>query len=313
MTRLPGAGAADVARVGAGSAWSRIAFVLVVVTAAAWGLRGREDEVWRAASGVDPGEWALALGLVAVGLAATCRVWGALLRAHGHELGWREEARVFFAGQLGKYVPGSVWSIAVQARMAAASRVPLRTTAATSLVFLLVHLASVSLVVLPALPFLDLATHVLVVAGVGSVLALVLLYAPVLARVARRLAGADALVEGRGLAAAVGWMACAWACYCLALAPLLPELSTRAWVHASAAFALAYAVGVLVPFAPAGLGAREVMFVLTLGPVVGVSAATAVALLARVVHTVCDFALAGAAWALRSRRGPEDEPRHAGT
>lgn len=62
------------------------------------------------------------------------------------------------------------------------------------------------------------------------------------------------------------------------------------------AFALSYAVGVVVVVAPAGVGAREAIFILLLTPL---------ALLARVVHTAAD-ALLAAGWSVsrscRTRR-----------
>jgi uncharacterized membrane protein YbhN (UPF0104 family) len=69
------------------------------------------------------------------------------------------------------------------------------------------------------------------------------------------------------------------------------------------AFAAAYAVGVVVILAPAGLGAREGVFVLLAEPVVGIPAAAALALLARLVHTVADLLLAAGSWLAASRRG----------
>ena len=66
-----------------------------------------------------------------------------------------------------------------------------------------------------------------------------------------------------------------------------------------------YAVGVVVVVAPAGVGAREAVFVLLLTPLTSVAAATALALLARVVHTAADGLMA-AGWSVsrscRTRR-----------
>ncbi len=70
------------------------------------------------------------------------------------------------------------------------------------------------------------------------------------------------------------------------------------------AFALAYAVGVVVVLAPAGVGARDALLVLLLTPLLGVADATALALLARVVHTAADGTMAAGWWyaARRTRR-----------
>ena len=54
---------------------------------------------------------------------------------------------MFFVGQLGKYVPGSVWSIGAHAHLAARHGVPLRVTVGTSLMFLGLNLATAGLVV----------------------------------------------------------------------------------------------------------------------------------------------------------------------
>ena len=68
------------------------------------------------------------------------------------------------------------------------------------------------------------------------------------------------------------------------------------------AFALAYAVGVVIVVAPAGAGAREALIVVLLAPMLGVPEATALALLARVVHTVGDGVMAPGWWYAASGR-----------
>ena len=60
-------------------------------------------------------------------------------------------------------------------------------------------------------------------------------------------------------------------------------------------FALAWSIGFVAVFAPAGAGVREVLLVALLSPVLGVGAATAVALVSRVLTTVGDLLAAGLA------------------
>ena len=91
-------------------------------------------------------------------------------------------------------------------------------------------------------------------------------------------------------------MAVAWLCYSVALVLLSPGLPWHDVAALGGAFALAYAVGVVVVLAPAGVGAREALFVLLLTPVTSVAAATALALLARVVHTAADGVMAAGWW-----------------
>ena len=60
----------------------------------------------------------------------------------GAPLPLREGSATFFVGQLGKYVPGSVWSLGAQATLARRQSVPARVTVAAGLVFLGYHLAT---------------------------------------------------------------------------------------------------------------------------------------------------------------------------
>ena len=95
---------------------------------------------------------------------------------------------------------------------------------------------------------------------------------------------------------AVALMAVTWSAYAVALVLLSPGLPWHDVAAFGGAFALAYAVGVVIVFAPAGVGARETLFVLLFAPLTGVAAATALALLARVVHTVADGLMAAGWW-----------------
>jgi hypothetical protein len=139
------------------------------------------------------------------------------------------------------------------------------------------------------------------VTGIGLLLAVVGL-APAVVRAAGRKVGGTTVRLGRSeTAAIVALMAVAWTSYALALVLLAPGLPWSDLVAFGGAFAAAYAVGVVVVLAPAGVGAREGVFVLLLSPVVGVGAATALALLARVVHSLAD-ALMAAGWWFAARR-----------
>ena len=62
-------------------------------------------------------------------------------------------------------------------------------------------------------------------------------------------------------------------------------------LFATGLFAGAYAVGFLVPFAPAGLGVRDAILTLGLLPYMPAGEALAVTVLARVVYLVVDVGL----------------------
>lgn len=286
---------------------ARVAFLVLVIAFAWWGLHDRGDELRAGLSATSlPGVVASA-GLVVAGLLATGTAWLRLLAGFGHPLPRREGRAVFFVGQLGKYIPGSVWSVSAHAELARRHGVPLRSTVGTSLVFLAVNMATAGLVggsvALSGRWHTSLPTGVLVA---GLVICLP-------AFVPRLVNRAGSLVAGAGqrlaltrtdLAALVGLMLVTWACYAAALLALAPSPSAGMFPIAAGAFALAYVVGALVVVAPAGVGAREVTMVALLAPATGVGTATALALLTRALHTAGDLVLALVSWSgVRLRRG----------
>ena len=90
----------------------------------------------------------------AVGTWLTMIGWKTLLADLGSDLHLAPASGVYFVGQLGKYLPGSLWSVLVQADMASALKVPRRRTAVTGLLALGLALATGFLVGLPAASYL---------------------------------------------------------------------------------------------------------------------------------------------------------------
>ncbi|RYB95268.1 UPF0104 family protein [Nocardioides oleivorans] len=289
---------------------ARVLFVLLTLALAWWGFRGRWAEVGDAASATGPLRVGGAVLCATVGLGLTGVLWRSLLRWVGSQVGARDAAAVFFVGQLGKYVPGSVWSIAVQAQLGRRHGVPARSSVAASSLFLLVHTATGLVVggLLAALGAVDLPSGlaalgpwVAVAVGAGS------LAPPLLRRIAARLAGpgVHASLGPAEVAGSVAVMALVWLAYGGSLLLLVPgDRAAPSLFAAAAAFALAHAVGVLVVFAPAGVGAREAVLVALLAPFLGVPGAVAVALLSRLAHAVADFLTALLASVVASLAAP---------
>ena len=283
---------------------ARWLFVLLALALAGWGFRGRWSEIGDAVATTGPLRLVAALACAAVGLAMTGVLWRLLLRWVGSEVGVRDAAAVFFVGQLGKYVPGSVWSVAVQAQLGRRHGVPARSSVTASALFLLVHTATGLLLggALVVAGALDVPGSV----GAGWPYAAVLVGAialtpPILRRLAELLAGSGTRVTfgAAQLGTTVAAMAVVWSLYGASLLVLVPGPESPGFVAVVGAFALAHAVGVLVVIAPAGVGAREAVLVALLSPSLGVPGAAAVALLSRVAHAAADFLVAGAAaaWA----------------
>src|SRR4051812_17146516 len=85
----------------------------------------------------------------ALGTWLTMIGWRTLLRDLGSDLHPAPASGVYFVGQLGKYLPGSLWSVLVQADIASHLRVPRRRTAVTGLLALGLSLLTGLLVGLP--------------------------------------------------------------------------------------------------------------------------------------------------------------------
>ena len=291
----------------------RAAFLVAVLVFAWLGLRGRIDEIGSALRATSSLGVALALLSVLAGLLATSLLWLRLMAALGADLPFREGLATFFVGQLGKYIPGSVWSIGAQAHMAGRLSVPPRVTVAAGLLFLGYHvttavmLGSATLLLggLPSPWPAWLSVLLLVGSAVG-------LLPAVVRRLGRRIAGRSVSIGVGDTAVALALMAMAWAAYSVGLVLLSPGYPWRDVVALGGAFALAYALGVAIVLAPAGVGAREGLFVLMLTPLLGVAGAAAVALLARLVHTVADGVMAAGWWYAasgRAVRGHDGRPR----
>ncbi|MGD0373123.1 MAG: lysylphosphatidylglycerol synthase domain-containing protein [Streptosporangiaceae bacterium] len=244
-------------------------------------------------------------------LLATMQVWRLLLAALGSPLPARAASRIMFVGQLGKYLPGSVWPVLAQMELGTAHRVPRHRSASAAVLTMLLTLLAGLLVALVTLPFLPgstsyrwifLAAPVLLVCLHPKLLNRVLAW---LLRVTRRPAMEQPLA-GRAIAAALAWALGSWVCYGLQIWLMAIRLGApygTGALLATGGFAFAWCVGFVVVFAPAGAGVRDVLLVAILAPTLGVGSATAVALVSRVLLTAGDLVTAAAAAGLGRRSG----------
>ena len=109
-------------------------------------------------------------------------------------------------------------------------------------------------------------------------------------------------VSWRGLGTALGWTLVAWLLLGMQIWFLLGDVTSdgvRTWFIGLGAYSLACILGLIVVVVPNGIGAREVVLVAALAPVLPASAALAVALVARVVTTFSDLAWGALGLALK--------------
>lgn len=242
--------------------------------------------------------------------------WRAILADLGSPLPVGLAARVTFIAQLGKYVPGAVWSFAAHVELGHDYAVPRRRGAASVIVALAVTVGTGLLIAAFALPLASPAMarkYLLVLAAVPVIG--VCLAPPVLNRLlnpALRLIRQQPLeqpVSWRGLGEALAWTMLGWLLLGLQAWTLLSDIG-RSGSHplllALGAYAFACSAALLLVIFPNGIGAREVLLVAALAPVLASGPALAVALVARAVSTVSD--LAWGVLALRLGRAHTGEP-----
>lgn len=245
----------------------------------------------------------VALAMAAV--AASGEQQRLLLQSMGHDITPREWFAVFFAAQLGKYVPGTAWAYVSQMELSRAKGV----RRATSVIVMLLGagmtvLASfaVGLVAAPyeTVPWLPVWLRVL--AGVGGVLGLAVLSArpgafawAVRHLPARLRVDTEAIDRVNHLWIPTAWTVVATVLYgvhvlVLATVTTPSDASQLVW-RALGGFATAWVVGFLAIIVPAGVGVREVILVGFLAPVTGSAAALTVTVLSRFLIIIAETVL----------------------
>ncbi|MEU9890352.1 lysylphosphatidylglycerol synthase domain-containing protein [Sphaerisporangium sp. NPDC051011] len=292
----------------------RLAFLLVALGFGAWAIAGQWSRVADAFSRLSWPLLGCSLVAVLAALVSGMLMWRALLADLGSPLRFTDAAKVFFVGQLGKYIPGSLWPVLAQMEMGKDLGVPRPRSAAAFFLTYPIYLATgllVALLTLPAfagasvsqyawllllLPVLVAGLHPKVV-NTALAFGLKLLKRPPLERPLTR----------RGLLTSAGWAFAGWAAYGAHLALIVAGLGAtggRALALSAGAFALAWCLGFIVVIAPAGAGVREVAMVAALAPVLDGGTAIAAALCSRLVVSAGDLVCAATAGAAARRAEP---------
>ncbi|MGH7645627.1 MAG: lysylphosphatidylglycerol synthase domain-containing protein [Gemmatimonadales bacterium] len=232
--------------------------------------------------------------------------WRRLLAGWRQRLPYPHAARIWLVVNLGRYVPGRVWSVAGLIVLAQRAGVEAWAAGASAFAMQALGLGTAVAVGAVATPGaespLRLGAAALAAAAPIGVLAW--------DRGARWLAGAARLghqfrplplasvIESAALSL-TSWVTYGVAFWLLARGLGLPgalSLPTAAGV-----FALGYIVGLLALFAPGGIGVREIVFIGLLSPALGSGGAVALSLGSRLVLTLCEAVAALAALLLGGR------------
>nr|WP_239346410.1 MULTISPECIES: lysylphosphatidylglycerol synthase transmembrane domain-containing protein [unclassified Frankia] len=252
---------------------------------------------------------AAAGGVTVLAVGTSVLSWRALLVGLGTALPLQAAVRVFFVGQIGKYVPGSVWPVLAQMELSRAYGVSRVKAASASLIVLALAVPCGGLAAAVTLPFVSATAlghygwALLAVPGLA-----VVLYPPVLSRLLALAFGLlrrpplERPLAVRPVLAGAGWLLTGFVLYGVATWLLVRDLAPsvhgpRLLLLAVGGYALAWTAGFLVPLVPAGAGVREAVLILALAPVLAHGPATLLALVSRLLATVADllWAVCGAA------------------
>jgi glycosyltransferase 2 family protein len=246
---------------------------------------------------VDSGVLAGASLVSAAAVTAHGLVWPMMLRRLGvpAKASW---VGLYFMGQLGKYVPGSVWQYAGRIGLARRRGVPTRIALASVLIEIAGSALAAAILAALALP-LGWAAVVWAALVVG------MLARSRLAGLVHRLAPPAA--ELRAAPVAVCLYVLVWLGYGVAFwltARALFAVPASQLVFYVGVFATAWVAGFVVVFAPGGIGVRETVIVALLAGRLGEAHAIALAAASRIVLTCVDLAGGAAALSVPALRRP---------
>jgi uncharacterized membrane protein YbhN (UPF0104 family) len=289
----------------------RFALLAVVLVCCGYSLAAEWPGVL-AALGRTP--WYSVAGSVAAAMAGAGSMmlaWRSVLADLGSPLPAGTTAHISFVSQLGKYVPGAIWSFAAHVELGHDHDVPRRRVAASVVMALAVTVAVGLAIAALGLPLASAAAarrYRWALAALPVIL--VCLCPPVLGWLTDRALGIIRLQRlerrptWRGLAVAAGWTVLGWLLLGLQAWLLLDGMTgcgADVLLLAVGGYALACSAALMLVVFPSGIGPRELILIAALAPVLDRPAALALAVLARVGTTVSDLAWGGIALAIGRR------------
>lgn len=285
----------------------RTILIVLVIAAAVWQLWTNWDQVAHTIGELQWHRTALSLLAVIVGIACSTMSWQVLLDDLGTPIGVGRGAQIFLVGQLGKYLPGSIWAYVLQielGRKAGLARARVFAATVFSVLIAVVAALIAGALAIPRLvaedPRLDWLPWLYLILPV----ALAMLWPPVLTRIVRfgfkilRRPRPDHPVTIRVVLASLGFAVgsyVAFGTHLWLLADTREGLTLSPLALCIGTMGIAMLAGLVFFLLPSGVGAREFVIIVALTPLVGVGAATAYAAVSRVMFIVADLLTAGSA------------------
>ncbi|RMF76512.1 MAG: hypothetical protein D6737_19990 [Chloroflexi bacterium] len=271
-----------------------------------------EREDWeQTLTDLNVGYVVLALVLLLGGLIIRSQLAYASHRGLSYDMPHTRAFRFWFLAQMGKYIPGGVWLFAARVVFYRNNGMPMMLASAAT-VWEITSILSMGLLL--SIASFGLFENALWGYAIGIIAALMFIAMMlsatslpwrILSRLRHKtfekmLATQRELGNGRykllaqlSTMALVSWVVVGTGFYFLVLA--VDGDSNISWWTATISYTVAWTIGFLTIFAPAGLGVREGIITLLLTPIVGETTALTVALLARLWATTAEGILIGTA------------------
>jgi glycosyltransferase 2 family protein len=282
----------------------RYLLIVIVVGFAVYYLIAQWAAIEDALSLISWQSFVLSFLLVLLGLGCGTMSWVAVLNGLGPRVPILRGAQVLLVGQLGKYVPGSVWSYVMQMELGRQYGILRPRVLVTALYAAGIGVVSSLILGALALPVVIQGHAELIWLFVLLPVGLVCLHPRVMTFLAStvlklfRRPPLEHEVTFAVVGKAVGWSLLSYVAYGLHLWILVnslvdPDLGTL--VLLTGAVSLGFTVGLIAFIFPSGLGVREAILIGAMTLLLTVPQATAVSLISRAMFTAADLLAAGIA------------------
>jgi hypothetical protein len=285
----------------------RVALIVAVLVAAGYALWRNWTDVSETIRTLSWRTWLPSMLVVPAAIACSTLSWQAFVDDLGAPVGVARGAQIFLVGQLGKYIPGSVWAYVLQlelGRRAGLARARVFAATVFSMAVAVVAALIAGSLAIPAVVHSDPKLAVLSWLYVLLPVGVICLHPRVLSwgagqgfRILRRPA-LDHPIRKRTVVRSLAWALLAYGLFGVHLWLLTREVAVPTFENLGltvGAMSLAMISGLFFFLLPSGAGIREAILLGTLAPWVGTGRAVAYAAISRVFITIADLVMAGGA------------------
>lgn len=291
--------------------WLKRVLLVAVLAVAGYQLVKQWPEVSHTLSSLPWPSVVLSFLAALIGILLGPLMWRVVLADLGTPVRRTEASMIYLVGQLGKYIPGSVWAFLLQMELGKAAGITRVRAFTASLITTGLGIVASLIAGFLAMPVILDGHEQLLWVFIPLPLGLILLHPKPLTWIVSKILKVlrrDPLpkrLSGVAILKNLGLGMLTWAFLGVHLWLLADSLGSPGFdtlLLCTGAMALAMTTGVLAFFLPSGIGAREVVLVAALATTLPSGSALALAVVSRVMFTVVDLVSAGGAALLAKAR-----------